>query len=274
MQMKKTICYFLALLALPLAAGTFELDTPVWGKADPACKTTLELRSENGNLLVKAVCAFPPGTVLKSEQRQRGEPVWEDESFEIFLSPVVFGSSPVRYSFAVNASGAMSETKDLDRSVRLPWSCKVNTEKDRWTLSASIPLKKLNGTGLWRVNACRNSYNAAQDYVLGLAMAAPGYNSPSLPLVTGPVKAEAMAKIINEALSVYSSSLAEWLPSADRRIYHILVKAEREFAATPDAMLSKSQAEKLFNMAAMLRKSAETGGKTAALLNFMFNDKH
>jgi len=248
-------------------APPFELAATVWGYDDGAHKTTIKFLREGKTLFIKAECAVLPGAVLKTAKRERGAPVWEDESLEIFLSRRTGKAQQPLFNYAVSAAGGVCESKDYDASVRLPWTFSVSSEKNRWTASLAIPLEN----GVYGINICRNIYNQNGDYSLCLALDRSGYYSPSVPLLIGTVSAKELSCIAEEALQG-QRAMSEMLSAADKKLYQTLQKKKEKLDALKDAAVTTADAAETVSIADSMTKNTQASNK-AAMLNFMFGGK-
>lgn len=89
-----------------------------------------------------------------------GDPVWQDDSIEIFLSPNAVADSGNCHQFVVNAAGAKTHVQPGWEPRSDNWRAAVATMKDRWIAEIAIPFDTLRPLGrnesCWRVNLCRN----------------------------------------------------------------------------------------------------------------------
>ena len=90
-----------------------------------------------------------------------GEPVWQDDSVEVWLSPYSVASKSKCHQFVVNALGAKTYLHgDWPRDV--DWRAVTARLADRWRADITIPYAAIRPLGrneeCWRINFCRNEH--------------------------------------------------------------------------------------------------------------------
>ena len=108
---------------------------------------------------------------------RRDEPLWQEDVFEVFLSPEATPS--VYYEFEVNPKGALfdarlssPEGRRETMSADVAWNCpgfgaRVRVRPDRWSALLTIPLSPMNpGEDIrrWRANFYRIDRGKADEY--------------------------------------------------------------------------------------------------------------
>jgi hypothetical protein len=100
----------------------------------------------------------------RSAVAKRDGPVWEDESFELFLvSPADGGAAPIKHHLIVNPSGTLFDERDGDRSWDSGTTVAASQDADGWSAELSIPLAALKSGGSvigesWRANLYATRY--------------------------------------------------------------------------------------------------------------------
>ncbi|MFA7157930.1 MAG: sugar-binding protein [Kiritimatiellia bacterium] len=268
--------------AVPALDG--KLDDPAWQQAYamelaepamplrpaiPGTKTTVRFLVGGGKLYIGAECHAASGAALKGEKREHDGPVFEDESLELFIAPDG-GAIPTNYyHFALNVSGSTTERKILDPAWNTDWQSAASAGKDLWTAEMAIPLGALAGGEAaghyWRINVCRNMYDAKGSFAQGLVLARPGYHTPNVLVMTGPVGAAALLASVNATLGEMEK-MKEYLSGPDKKQFKELEKYRAKLEKAKDAMIP---AEEALNM-------LETAWKNAGdmenniILNYMF----
>ncbi|HEV2063485.1 MAG TPA: carbohydrate-binding family 9-like protein [Thermoanaerobaculia bacterium] len=148
--------------------------------AAPRLATSVRIGWRSGALLVR-FDGRDAGTV--ATYTRRDEPLWKEDVFEVFLSPVVSpeSSSPpvVYYEFEVNPKGALFDARVASpdgrratMSVNVSWRCpglgaRVRVRPDRWSALLEIPLEPMDsagGTACWHANFYRVDRGKADEY--------------------------------------------------------------------------------------------------------------
>ena len=268
--------------ALPALDG--KLDDPAWQQANalelaepamplrpaiPGTKTTVRLLVGGGKLYIGAECQVAAGAVLKGEKREHDGPVFEDESLELFIAPDGGANPTSYYHFAVNTQGSTTERHVLDPAWNADWQSAVSAGQDRWTAEMAIPLGTLAGGEAsghyWRINICRNMYDAKGSFAQGLVLARPGYHTPNVLVMTGPVVAAALLASVNATLGEMEK-MKEYLSGPDKKQFKDLEKYRAKLEKAKDAMIPAEEALKML----------ETAWKNAGdmenniILNYMF----
>ncbi len=254
---KKAITVELAETAMPLRP------------AIPGTQTTLRMMTAGGTLYIAADCLFPADAPPKSSRREHDAPVFEDESLELFIACNGGPQATDYYHFAINASGSTSERHILDPAWNTDWQSAVVVGRDRWTAELAIPLAALGGGNAsghyWQINACRNLYDAQGSFAQGWTLARPGYHSPQVLMLCGPVSAPALLGAVNTALTDLEA-LKAYLAGSDKKQYQQLTDYRAKLAAAKDATLLPTAAVEILETA--WRNAGQL--ETAVILNYMF----
>ncbi len=254
---KKAITVELAETAMPLRPAT------------SGTQTTLRMMTSGGTLYVGAECLFPSGAALKSERREHDAPVFEDESLEIFIA-CNGGPQPTNYyHFALNTSGSTTERHILDPAWNTDWQSAVAVGQDRWTAELAIPLAALGGGSAaghyWQINVCRNLYDAHGSFAQGWTLARPGYHSPQVLMLCGPIGAPALLTAVNTALTDLEV-LKAYLVGSDKKQYHQLIQYRDKLETAKDTTLLPAAAVEILETA--WRNAGQL--ENAVILNYMF----
>lgn len=251
-------------LAMELAEAVMPLRPAI-----PGTKTTMRFLVGGGKLFVGVECLFPSGAALKGEKREHDAPVFEDESFELFIAPDGGANPAVYYHFALNICGSTTERKILDPAWNADWPSAVSVGQDRWTAEMVIPLAAL-GEGdaaghYWQINACHNIYDARGSFAQGTALARPGYHSPNVLLTCGPVGAPVLLAAVNATLAEMEG-MKEYLAGPAKKQFKQLTKYREKLAAAKGAAIPMDEA------IAILETAWKNAGKieNTIILNYMF----
>ena len=140
---------------------------------------------------------------------------------------------------------------------------------DTWA-TAAVPLGALVGGDAsghyWRINMCRNLYDARGSFVQGLTLARPGYYSPGIPLVLGAVRASTLLATVNATLAELEGPMKAHLSGAIKRQFEQLTRYRGKLAVAPDAAVPMDEA------AAMLETALDHAGKLRdrVIWNYLF----
>ena len=292
MHIIKNIMVLGVMAACVVAAGAVIVPGPAKGTApdwdnayvvelaDPALrsgvdmsthKTTMKLSSDGQTLFVRAECQFPPGdNTLRGKPDAPKKPLLEDDSFEFFIAGDNDLDSGLYYHFAVDLCGDAQERKGLE-PFKSGWKHAVSLGKDVWTAELAIPLESLGGVKpdgrYWRVNACRNVYGANGAFVEGLALARPGYLSPSELMVCGPVGADILLRPVGRTLAAMGKMDA-YMVGPDRELFESLTERRGDLAAMKDGKLPVDEAVAVIGETSR----TDTQVQNDIILNFMFGE--
>lgn len=269
--------------AAPILDGV--LEEPAWHQANlvklsqtalplkpsvPGTETTLRLRVSDGRLFLAAECHFPAGRTLMAEARERDAPVFEDDSLELFFTPVGVTPAPI-YHFAINALGSTTDRKDGDPTWNPDWRHAVVAGIDRWTLELEIPLSVLadgkDPTGsCWRFNACRNLYRDNGSFEQGWVLTRPGYYAPSDLLLVGPVDAAPLLATVQATLTEMAPFQTN-LTGTVRAQWEALTAIRTKLEQKPEARIPEAEVEDILILTTRNAGRMET----AILLDYLFD---
>ncbi|MEJ5298964.1 MAG: sugar-binding protein, partial [Armatimonadota bacterium] len=101
------------------------------------------------------------GPDIKTVYHQDGDPVWQDESVELFIAPWNAPSMAGLYHFTVSAAGVKTFLRAEQANEKRDWHAAVSRTSDGWTCEMRIPLSLFDEQGPnepeWRILFCRNS---------------------------------------------------------------------------------------------------------------------
>ena len=128
---------------------------------EPAAqRTDVHLCYDRSTLFLAFECFESRMDKLKPKYTSDGDPVWQDDSIEVFISPNSVADAGRCYQFVVNAAGAKAALRPLGTPLNLPWRAAVTRLGDRWVAEIAIPFDALRPLGTnascWRANLCRN----------------------------------------------------------------------------------------------------------------------
>jgi len=139
------------------AVGDFRLV----GSGEPATQLTkVRVCYDRANLYLSFECFEDQMDRVVAEYANDGDPVWQDDSVEIWVSPYAVADASKSHQFVVNAAGAKTYLRpDWVRSDE-KWRAAATRMADRWVAEVAIPFETLRPLGrnetCWRVNFCRN----------------------------------------------------------------------------------------------------------------------
>jgi sarcosine oxidase delta subunit len=166
---------------LPSITASYLKQAPVIdGKLDEACWQSAETASHfvrvNNNGLAKEQTNAKVGyddrflyvgfECLESQMdktvsvyKKDGQPVWQDDCIELFVSPFSVAEYLKYVHFGVNISGTKSVEISGEGTTQISWEAATSKAKDRWFVEIAIPLTILKPSGInencWRINFCR-----------------------------------------------------------------------------------------------------------------------
>ncbi len=162
---QETRLYPVKMLACPRIEGP-KLD----GEAEEGAITVVDMASPEGGKVRAGwqgrlgwtdeglyLCVLVEGEAEVREFERDG-PVWESDSFEVFVD------CGQVYRFAVGASGAMYDARDGDSSWNAPWRALARNLGEKWVVEMMIPFSSLGVPprpgGSWGLNFVRHSPSA------------------------------------------------------------------------------------------------------------------
>lgn len=137
-------------------------DFQLLGAGGPATQQTeVRVCYDRKNLYVRFECFEDRMDALSATFTEDQEPVWQDDSVELFIVPYSVPSDPKCHQFVVNAVGAKAYLPP-EESGGGDWSASVARLDDRWIVEITIPFDTLRPAGrnedCWRVNFGRNEH--------------------------------------------------------------------------------------------------------------------
>ncbi len=146
------------------------LDEAVWdeapryadfraGSAPARAATAAQMLWDGESFYVAFRCRSGPD--VRTVYRQDGDPVWQDESVELFIAPWNAPSVDGLYHFTVSAAGVKTFLRAEEANEKRDWEAAVARTPDGWTCEMRIPAALFDEQGPneaeWRVLFCRNS---------------------------------------------------------------------------------------------------------------------
>ncbi len=123
-------------------------------------QTDVRICYDRTALYVRFDCFEDRMDSLVTAFKKDGEPVWQDDSVEFWISPYAVASRDKCYQFVVNASGVKTCLKADFTPHQCKWEAKTVKMPDRWVAILTIPYTALSPTGrnedCWRVLFGRN----------------------------------------------------------------------------------------------------------------------
>jgi hypothetical protein len=102
----------------------------------------------------------------RAEYALDGEPVWQDDSIEIYISPHSVADASNCHHFAVNLLGAKTCQQPGWAKPEGKWQAAAVKMKDRWAVEVAIPFEMIRPLGknepFWRINLCRNQISLGE----------------------------------------------------------------------------------------------------------------
>jgi hexosaminidase len=137
------------------------------GKGPAACQTIGRVCYDAENIYIAMECIEPEIGKLTAVFTKDGDPVWRDDSVEIFIAPYAVASREDFYHFSVNCLGARNGLIAESSNIEAPWTAAASTGTDRWFAEMAIPFKLLQPVGLnepyWRIQFCRTDLVHAEE---------------------------------------------------------------------------------------------------------------
>lgn len=133
------------------------------GSGEPATqRTQVQVCYDRSTLYILFVCFEDEMGRIKTEFARDGEPVWQDDSVEIWISPYAVADPAKTHQFVVSAAGAKTHNRSDRPTAQDKWQAATTRLGDRWTAEIAIPFETLRPLGrnerCWRVNFGRNEY--------------------------------------------------------------------------------------------------------------------
>lgn len=140
-----------------VAVGGFKL---VESGGEAAQQTTVKLCYDKTMLYLAFECFEDQMDQVKAEYDLDNEPVWQDDSVEVYISPNSVADAGNCHHFSVNVAGAKTYVQPGWETRNDVWYAAVSKMEDRWIAEMAIPIKILHPLGrndaFWRINLCRN----------------------------------------------------------------------------------------------------------------------
>jgi hypothetical protein len=138
---------------LPEATGFHLLKTPGFAYAKP---TSFRVGWSADALYLAVRCKEPFSRLIKALTGD-GEPLWDDDSIEVFLTP----PGPGYFQLIANTAGARWNGKRAEASETMwPWTAKAQVSGDDWCLEMRVPFAVVGRTpkegDAWKFNVARN----------------------------------------------------------------------------------------------------------------------
>ena len=115
----------------------------------------------DGTALYVAFDCKAPRESLKTIYMHDGEPVWQDESIELFIAPYDAPAPSAVHQFVVNPAGAKTMLVADSVAHNRDWDARVAQTPDGWSAEIRIPLSTFQSRGAneaaWRILFARNS---------------------------------------------------------------------------------------------------------------------
>lgn len=136
-------------------------DFKVVGTNAPATQSTdVRVCYDQNTLYFAFECFDDEMESVKAQYTLDGEPVWQDDSIEIYISPNAVADAGSCHHFTVNVAGAKTYVQSGWEPRAENWRAAVSKMSDRWVAEVSIPMDMLRPLGkneaFWRLNLCRN----------------------------------------------------------------------------------------------------------------------
>lgn len=143
---------------VPLTISATAVGEPV------STQTQVRIAYDESNLYICMTVDKPLPEVRKPTAFRHDDPVFRDDSFEVFIDSSGKGRDYLH--FAANTSGVQFEQKVLDAKWDGDWNCAVTRDNDVWCAEFAMSFKALGanppfGGDIWRMNFCRNIYSDA-----------------------------------------------------------------------------------------------------------------
>jgi len=147
-----------------------KLDDAVWQKAQvlagfraggaaPKAETTARIAWDGKAFYVAFECEASPSS-MKTLYGQDGDPVWQEESVELFIAPWNAPDHSALYHFTVSASGVKTFLRAEEANEKRDWQAAVARSERGWTAEMRIPVELFDQQGeneaAWRILFGRN----------------------------------------------------------------------------------------------------------------------
>lgn len=123
-------------------------------------QTTVKLCYDKNMLYLAFECLEDRMDQLKAEYSIDSEPVWQDDSIEVYIAPNSVADAGNCHHFSINVAGAKTYVQPGWETRNDAWYAAVSKMDDRWIAEMAIPFKMLRPAGrndaFWRINLCRN----------------------------------------------------------------------------------------------------------------------
>lgn len=125
-------------------------------------QTQVQVCYDRSTLYIMFVCFEDEMDRIKAEFTRDGEPVWQDDSVEIWISPYAVADPAKTHQFVVSATGAKTHNRADWPRAQDKWQAATSRLADRWKAEIAIPFETLRPLGrnerYWRINFGRNEY--------------------------------------------------------------------------------------------------------------------
>jgi cellulose/xylan binding protein with CBM9 domain len=257
----------------PAWENTFivKVDKPVLKDKPPlgGFKTKLQFSQTPTALYISAECFFPTGHKPKGIKRPHDAPVFEDESFEVFMASL---DGKNYYHFAVNAYGATTEREGLNSVWNCKWESQVSILEDSWIAEIKIPFASLEinprDGKYWKINCCRNIYDSKGRFMQGLSLIYPGYHQPEDFLIFGDIDVKYLLPLVNSSL-IEIQDIATYAPDKYHKLIATLKKYQGSLKETSQTLIPSVEAAIILASVYQIKKNSKKI-KNEAILNYLF----
>ena len=129
------------------------------GRAPARASTVAQILWDGEAFYVAFQCKAGPG--IRTVYREDGDPVWQDESVELFIAPWNAPSMSGLYHFTVSAAGVRTFLRAEQANEKRDWQAAVSRTPEGWTCEMRIPAGLFDEQGPneaeWRILFCRNA---------------------------------------------------------------------------------------------------------------------
>jgi len=147
----------------PVATGFRRND----GKGPADCQTIARVCYDAENIYIAMECIEPEIGKLTAVYTKDDDPVWRDDSVEVFIAPYAVASRENFYHFSVNCLGARNGLIAESANIEAPWTAAASKGSDRWFAEMAIPFKLLEPLGMnepyWRIQFARSDIVHAEE---------------------------------------------------------------------------------------------------------------